>query len=516
MLSKNNPQIDMFTQEIFDKLVPKDHLLVKIDSIIDFSFVYDMLKDRYSSNMGRWSKDPVMMVKILLLQFLYRLSDPQVTSRNTTDIVFRWFLGLSIDDSAPDETTICHFRTTRMSEEKFDDFFNEIVKKCIEKDLIKTKRYLIDTTDVAANTSVPFVKKLIRAAYMKVIKQIEKFDEELAKFELEAFENDIQNEYTKGKKVSPKRHLEIAQKHIDHIYLKTYDELQNNKDYLENYGICYDIIDQYLHDKKDKIVSVVDPEARTANKSRSKVKTGYKDHIIIDEDSEIILASSQTPFNIGDEKKLEELVEKVEENFDLKPSEVTGDKIYGTTSNRAYLKDNNIVSNIGFYRESEKENKVYGLRDFTISEKLDFITCPNGVKTKTYSEHIADNVKDSYYMFKFDKKKCLGCPLREKCISKDKEGEFTMFYRRVQVPLRYDAVIKDSERIKTPEFQEAKNKRFKVERRFATMVKNHGLRRTRYIGLARTKIHIIMANTACNIIRMVNLLYSPSLVSPKI
>ena len=118
-------------------------------------------------------------------------------------------------------------------------------------------------------------------------------------------------------------------------------------------------------------------------------------------------------------------------------------------------------------------------------------------------------------MFKFDKKKCLGCPLREKCIPKDKEGGFTMFYRRVQVPLRYDAVIKDSERIKTPEFEEAKNKRFKVERRFATMVKNHGLRRTRYIGLARTKIHIIMANTASNIVRMVNLLYSPSLVAPK-
>ncbi|MEA4962366.1 hypothetical protein [Lutispora sp.] len=61
MLGKNSGQIDIFNNIIFERLIPKDHLLVKIDSIIDFSFVYD--------------KAPLMMLKILLLEYLYNLSD---------------------------------------------------------------------------------------------------------------------------------------------------------------------------------------------------------------------------------------------------------------------------------------------------------------------------------------------------------------------------------------------------------------------------------------------------------
>lgn len=102
MLKKKSGQVDMFNHMIFERLIPKDHLLVKIDSIIDFSFVYDQVKDRYSP-IGRGSEDPAMMTKILLLEYLYNLSDPQVVNRIQTDIAFRWFLGLSIDDEVPDK-----------------------------------------------------------------------------------------------------------------------------------------------------------------------------------------------------------------------------------------------------------------------------------------------------------------------------------------------------------------------------------------------------------------------------
>ncbi len=88
-------------------------------------------------------------------------------------------------------------------------------------------------------------------------------------------------------------------------------------------------------------------------------------------------------------------------------------------------------------------------------------------------------------------------------------------YRRLEVSLRYDAILNDMERIKTVEFIKAKNKRFIIERRFATMVRNHGLRRSRYLGMPRTKTHITMANMASNIVRMVNLLYKDDLVTLK-
>lgn len=73
---------------------------------------------------------------------------------------------------------------------------------------------------------------------------------------------------------------------------------------------------------------------------------------------------------------------------------------------------------------------------------------------------------------------------------------------------RHDAVVRDPKRIATEEFKEAFDNRYIIERRFATMVKNHGLRRNRYLRLKGAMIHITLANRACNIVRMVKLLWN--------
>jgi transposase len=495
---------------IYDRLIAKDHLLVKISSVMDFSFVYDKIKDRYSL-VGRASKDPAMMFKIFLLEYLYNLSDVQVAKRIKTDVAFRWFLGLNIDDEVPDDTTISHFRVKRMSEDNFESFFNEIVKLCIEKDIIKKRRYIIDTTDVAANVNYPSDKKLVYDAFRKVIKELEKFNESLAKQQLEQFESCIDNEYALNDKVTLKKYLEIANKHIEYLYLKTYGEIQSNEKYQEAFGILYDIVDQYANNKKDKIVSVVDPDARVAHKSAGNIKRGYKNHIIVDEDSEIILSSVQTPFNTGDEKKLVELIEKVEHDYDIKPEQITADKVYGSIENRVYLKDNEIVSNINFYNHSSRELMVFGIKEFSISDDLESATCPNGITTRNYILADGKAYNSDLKIFKFDKNICRSCPLREQCIRKTPKGNIHGA-RRLEVPVRYDAVIHDLKRVEAKEFQAALNNRFKVERRFATMVRNHGLRRSRYLNLCGAKIHITLANMACNIVRMVNLLYLPEIV----
>ena len=509
MLSKNNPQIDVFTQMIYDKLVPQNHLLVKINSLIDFSFIYDIVEDCYSKNMGRSSRDPLMMIKIILLEYLYNLSDVEVAKRIATDIVFRWFLGLSIDDSVPDDTTISHFRVKRLGKEKFEAFFNEIVRLCIKQNLVNSNRFLIDSTDVSVNASLPFGKKLIRDAYQKVIRQVETFNEDLAKEFLESFEQEIAKEYENPGKVEAAKHFEIALGNLNKLYVKTNEEIEANPEFQKAFQVCYDIADHYLHQKKDKIVSVVDTDARAAYKSPRNPKVGYKDHIIVDEDSEIILASVQTPFNVGDEKKLVELLNKVEENFELKPKEVTADKAYGTMDNRAHLKDKEIVSNIAFYNEPDGGDGgiVFGIRDFRISEDGLSVTCPNNITTAKFVEREDKKRKSKYRHFVFSKNDCDQCPLREQCLKRDKKsGKIRLKHRRLMVFLRYDAILNDLKRVETEDFKAAYAKRFKVERRFATMVANHGLRRSRYIGMERSSIHIIIANAASNIIRMVNLL----------
>jgi uncharacterized protein YxeA len=112
-------------------------------------------------------------------------------------------------------------------------------------------------------------------------------------------------------------------------------------------------------------------------------------------------------------------------------------------------------------------------------------------------------------VFEFDPKDCSQCPLKEKCIYKMKNGNIASLGKKLKVNSRYDAVSNDRERINTEAFTKAYNKRYKVERRFATLVRNHGLRRCRYLRLTGAKKHITMANIACNIVRMVKLLCEP-------
>ena len=520
MLGKNNAQFDVFDNIIFDRLIPKDHLLVEIDSVVDFSFVYDELKDHYSP-VGRESKDPVMMFKILILEYLYNLSDLKAVERITTDVAFRWFLGLKLDDSVPDDTTISYFRINHVREDKFEEFFNQIVKQCLAKGLVKSRRFIIDTTDVAANVNYPSEKKLARKAFENAIKELEKLNFELAKEQLEKYEKDIQREYDQKEHVESKKHFEITREHLGYLYIKTYDLLQENNTesfkYQEAFDICNTLVNQYLNNEKDKIVSIVDPEARVAHKSPGNVKRGYKSHILVDEDSEIILSSVQTPFNVGDEKKLKELIEKAKNNFEIKPKEITADKVYGTTNNRAYLKDNKITANIAFYNEPIKDAKYFGLKDFEISRDVSSVKCPNGIVTTIFDISIYKNKQRDYEykVFKFDRKDCANCKFKDKCLEKNKNGKFTRRSKDLDVPMRYDAILNDLHKVTTKDFEIAYNKRYKVERRFATMVRNHGLRRCRYLKLKGSKIHIIMANTVCNIVRMINiLLHQPSVALP--
>ncbi|TJX12651.1 IS1182 family transposase, partial [Tissierella creatinini] len=401
-----------------------------------------------------------------------------------------------------------------LGEGQYEEFFNEVVKQCILKDLVKSKRYMIDSTDVAANVNYPSDKKLLRNAYRNVIKEIEKFDDDLAKEYIEKFEADIDQEYMNNEKVPAKKHYEIAEKYLNELYIRTYDELQKNDKYDETYGICYDIIDQLLNNKGDRIVSVVDPDARIAHKSVGNIKKGYKNHIIVDEDSEIILASEQTPFNVNDDKKLKDLIQKVNKNLNLKPEEISADKAYGTVDNRAYLKDNEITTNIAFYKESSKEKTSFGLSDFEIAEDVNSVICPNGIKSTEYK--IAYSNNKEFRRFKIDQLICEKCKFRDQCLSKNKAGKITVKSKFLMVPSRYDAVLRDLRRSKTEDFKNAYDKRYKIERRFSTLVMNHGLRRCRYVRLHGAKIHIILANMACNIVRMVNLLCHHSTAVPNI
>ena len=71
MLTKSHEKSTQVQMVSIDQLVPKDHLLRKIEESIDFSFIYELVKDKYSADNGRPSVDPVTLIKIPMLQYMY-------------------------------------------------------------------------------------------------------------------------------------------------------------------------------------------------------------------------------------------------------------------------------------------------------------------------------------------------------------------------------------------------------------------------------------------------------------
>ena len=85
-----------------DDLVPKNHMLRKIDRAIDWSFIYDLVQDKYCLDNGRPSIDPVTLIKIPIIQYLYGIKSMRQTIKEIeVNVAYRWFLGLDLTDKVP-------------------------------------------------------------------------------------------------------------------------------------------------------------------------------------------------------------------------------------------------------------------------------------------------------------------------------------------------------------------------------------------------------------------------------
>lgn len=496
MLGKNSGQLHLHDVMVYEQMIPKNHILIKIDQVFDFSFVYDLVSENYS-NIGRESKDPEMMIKILLMEYLFKLSDIEIKKRIQTDVAFRWFLKLSMTDNVPDDTTISHFRIHRMNSSQLEVVFNQIIERCMEMDLVKANRYLVDSTNINANVNYPSLKKLARQSSELVLREIRKINAPLAEIANKKLEAELTQYHDSHEKFSIGEYNEIVKRHLNELYMCIHEEFADNEKLTKAFALCKKLVEG----EGGRIISVVDTEARVAYKSPGHAKTGYKNSIITDEDSEIILAYEVTPFNVNDDRLLPKLVTKVEEEFALKPKEVSADKGYATTEIRAYLYDKDITSNIDFYTIPEKEKETYTCSDCQFQDNGNTLICPNGVVVDGFK--LNSNALNRVY--KVSSEYCRQCPKRNECLGK-KEKVYLGTSKSFVAKARFDAILKDQERVKTEAFQEAKKRRFKIERRFAAGVTNHMMRRTRFIGLEATTKHVALSNIAVNLIRVINLL----------
>lgn len=133
---------------------PKGSVLEDINQLIDWSAVHRKLKRiLVSQGTGRPSYDSLKMFKILLLQRLYDLSDPEMEHQLYDRLSFRSFCGFKMADALPDETTICRFRSSLLG--KSDDLFNVVLDQMDQQGLLIKKGTLVDATIIKAACKPP-------------------------------------------------------------------------------------------------------------------------------------------------------------------------------------------------------------------------------------------------------------------------------------------------------------------------------------------------------------------------
>ena len=425
--------------------------------MIDFSFVYDELKDKYSSTMGRNAEDVIRMFKYLLLKNYYKLSDRDLVLRTKTDMLFKYFLDyLPEEVNLIDPSLLTVFRRERLSSNDdtsinlMDKLIAKTVEIAIKEGLIEVKNKIIqDSTHTNARFQhMSPREELIRQA-KELRKSVYKIDETMyekmpKKREASGLLDD-QIEYTKELLTLLKDDARLTV--IPHISEKI------------------NLLEETMNDTEYELEYSKDKDAKVGHKTADTSFFGYKTHIAMTPER-IITAATITTGEKHDGKQLQELVKKSQDNG-IEVEAVIGDGAYSEKENIEYCESENIKL------VSKLSNKViHGARkykEFEYNKDAGMYVCPEGHMAISKSMH-KKNAKnpsksETYY---FDVEKCKHCPHKEGCY---KENSKVKTYT---VTIKDDVHIKHMDYMKTEEFKELYSERYKIEAKNAELKSNFG------------------------------------------
>jgi hypothetical protein len=247
----------------------------------------------------------------------------------------------------------------------------------------------------------------------------------------------------------------------------------------------------------DRVISTVDPETRHGHKTSAHGFDGYKGHVAIDPDSELVTATSVTAGNVGDATPAEELLADVlvpeeevlaEKGADEGPV-AYGDNAYGTGELHVLLEKAGVEDRLKTQSPTAAGGRFSKDR-FTIDLEADTVTCPAG-KTAAIRRH-----RDGSGAAGFGQS-CATCPLREQCTTSPSG-------RVVNVNRNEAALAAARARQTDPAWRKDYRKtRPKVERKLAHLMRRrHGGRRARVRGRLRVDADFALLAAAHNLARL--------------
>jgi len=443
MLKRNGAkQLKMHIYTIED-LMPEEHFLRDLDALVDFDFIYEKVEDLYSQ-IGRGSTDPVVIIKMLLIGYLYGIaSERQLEKEIHVNIAYRWFLRLDLDDPIPDHSTISQLRRRKFKGTNlFEEIFDEVVRRCIKAGLVDGKLLLTDGTHIKANVRDDLREKITvkdePSAYMKRL-------EELA----------LQDGLIKG----------------------------TNKNKPKN-------------EEKTKEVtkSVTDPDCGLLNRPGKPGGFHYFSYETVDGKNGIITDVYVTPANHKDSTGYSERIQYQIEKFGFDTKEIGADSGFDSGEIHSDMLAMNIKTYIIEAKRSnqyEDENR-YERSDFFYDPSNDQYICPNGCILKFTHFNKSWGAK----VYRAAPKDCKDCLLKEKCCTGKRKTVYRAYHQN-----EIDIQRKNN---KTERYDEIMRLRqIWCEGNFSHQKARHCLTRAKMCGIEKVREQCLLSSCALNLKRLV-------------
>lgn len=440
--------------ELYNILISEDNFWRQLNDMIDFSFVYEILKNKYSSTMGRNAEDVTRMFKYLLLKSYFKLSDRGLIERTKTDMLFKYFLGYS-----PEETKLINpslltvFRRERLVDEDenlMDKLIEKTVQLALEKGLIEVQnKIIVDSTHTNAMFShISPREELIRQA-KNLRKSVYKIDES------------IHEKMPKKREASGLLEDQIEySKELLNVLKEDgrFEKLPNIKEQME-------YLKETLEDTEIELEYSKDQDAKIGHKTADTSFFGYKTHIAMTPER-IVTAATVTSGEKHDGKELTNLIEKSKSNG-IKVEAIIGDGAYSEKENLDYCNENNI-KNVSKLSKTVTHGNGKNKDDFEYNKDAGMYVCKAGhmaiKKIRTGSKKKNEQV-ESYF---FDVEKCKHCPLKKGCY---KKGAKTKTFN---VKIKDDIHIAQMDYMETEEFKKLYSERYKIEAKNSELKNNYG------------------------------------------
>lgn len=467
---------------IYDLVVPKDNMLRKINELIDFSFVYNELLDKYCSNNGRNAIDPIRMFKYLLLKSIFDLSDVDIVERSKYDMSFKYFLDMAPEEAVIEPSSLTKFRRLRLKDINIlDMLINKTVEIALEKGIIKSKSIIVDATHTAARYNQKSPREVLQERSKRLRKSVYEIDETIKDaFPAKNTGDDLESEIKYCQEL-----VEVIEKNESiAAYPKVREKLN--------------ILNEILEDDIQHIQASADADARIGHKSADSSFFGYKTHIAMTEER-IITAATITTGEKNDGKELENLITKSQE-AGVNVETIIGDAAYSEKGNIEFSNKNNIklVAKLNpsvtqGFRKKEDE--------FQFNKDAGMYVCKEGHmairKARQGKKNISTNQADTYY---FDIEKCKVCLNKEGCY---KEGAKSKTY---SVTIKSDVHKSQIEFQESEFFKEKSKERYKIEAKNSELKHRHGYDIASSSGLIGMEMQGALTIFAVNIKRILKLL----------